>query len=125
VLPGNIVPWVGDGLGLGDSNDAKCRMVRRVRQLSLERFEPVPQDVGLGKAKLSGHSLEPASLQPVQIDLNRLAHAIISIMILCHEIMILIHDKRVNTSAQPKKGTCRPLNLPCTVPIFPVRGVRE
>jgi len=92
VLPGNIVPWVGDGLGLGDSNDAKCRMVRRVRQLSLERFEPVPQDVGLGKAKLSGHSLEPASLQPVQIDLNRLAHASISIMILCHEIMILIHD---------------------------------
>jgi len=124
VLPGNIVAGVRGCFSHGDSNDAKCRMVRRVSKLALERFESVPQDVRLGKPELSGHSLQPASLQAIKVDLNRLTHMIALIIKLCHEIMIIIHDKCVNPFPA-ENWACRPLNLPCTLPIFPVRGVRE
>jgi len=69
-------------------------MLGRIADLTLERLESAAHDVRLAESKLSGKLLQPAPLPAIQINLNGLAHAFRScFMIICHALMILIHDK--------------------------------
>src|SRR5437588_533327 len=64
---------VACGLGCfsrGNADDAKRRMLGRVRHLPLECLESVSHDVGFGQAEVGSQPVQLAALTRIEVDLN-------------------------------------------------------
>ncbi len=86
MLTRDVVAWVGGGFGGSDADDAESRVFRWICELAFKRFESAPNDVGFAESKLSCQPLQSAALHHVEVDLQRLAHALsLCIMSTVHE----------------------------------------
>ena len=73
-----------------DADELQDWMLRRIRDLALERIEATPQHVGFGRVEVAGQPVEPLPIFGVEVDLDGLRdpRASLFIMIIFHELMI-------------------------------------